>query len=395
MKYYLTCIILCAAMPLFAQNSFIEEKDKCGFDLQKSMEMNALLGDKWGYSYDSLLIDIDYWQRFQQVSVTSLGESTLGRDIFELTITENPVTKSGKPRIYIHARTHPGEVQSFWVTDEIINLLLGNSPLGTFMRQQCIFHIVPMYNPDGVELEKPRENANDIDLESNWGSDKPEQEILVLKNRFMQLMQEENPVQIALNMHSAYDCTRYFVYHHENGTSEAFALKEIDFIESIRQYFISGIKPYNYFVSWTSGTPDYYPESWWWNNYGEEVMALTYEDMNCAAAGDYDKTAFAILRGIADYLDLGYVGIQEYADEVDILIYPNPFFNEIHIQSGEQLQHVSIFNLMGQKVADFRPDTKNLTWDARDYSGNVVAPGFYIINMQTGTKTISKTVVKQ
>ena len=37
-------------------------------------------------------------------------------------------------------------------------------------------------------------------------------------------------------------------------------------------------------------------------NHGENVMALTYEDMNCSLAGSYDSTANAILRGIFDYV---------------------------------------------------------------------------------------------
>jgi len=394
-------ILLISTSSLTAQTilSTKDEADKCGFDLQKSMDMHLLLGEKWGYSYDSLLNDLEYWRSFNQVSVSTIGQSTLGRDIFELTITDNPIAKSDKPRIYIHARTHPGEVQAFWVTDEIINLLLGDSPIGSFMRQQCVFHIVPMFNPDGVELEKPRENANDIDIESNWGNDNPEKEVQVLKARFEQLMQEENPVEIALNMHSAFDCTRYFVYHHENGTSSAFAEKEMNFIESIRHYFYNGIKPYNYYVSWSSGTPNYYPESWWWNNYGEEVMALTYEDMNCDAAGDYDKTAFAIVRGIADYLELGYVGVEEEIAlaEPNMNIYPNPFSDVLHIQFEHAVPSsmVSIYNMMGQKVYEVESSSESISWDGKDFHNNELKPGLYILQQQNENYVISKTVIKK
>jgi Zinc carboxypeptidase/Secretion system C-terminal sorting domain len=375
------------------------EKDKCGFDLQKSNEMHFKLGDKWGYSYDSLLNDIDYWSSFNQVSITTIGQSTLEREIFELTITDDPIVKSTKPRIFIHARTHPGEVQSFWVTDEIINLLLGNSPIGTFMRQRCIFHIIPMYNPDGVELEKPRENANDIDIESNWGSENPEIEVVALKNRFEELMYEENPIEIALNMHSAYVCERYFVFHHANGTSIDFAQKEINFIESIRQYFMYGIKPYDYYVSWSSGTPNYYPESWWWNNFGDDVMALTYEDMNCDDAGEYDKTAFAIIRGIADYLELGYVGVEEEFDssEPEIKVYPNPFTDEVFIDRNNTNSTclVRIYNIMGQKVHEISSSNEIITWDGKVSNGKELISGIYIVNIHHDNKIISKTIMKQ
>ncbi|MCI0691821.1 hypothetical protein L0337_07415 [candidate division KSB1 bacterium] len=106
-------------------------------------------------------------------------------------------------RIWMHARTHPSEVQGWWVTDEMIKLLLGETSLARLLRERCLFNIMPMYNPDGVELGLARENAHGVDIESNW----------------------------------------------------------------------------NYFVSWVGSTPTQYPESWFWLNHREAVMALTYEEM--------------------------------------------------------------------------------------------------------------------
>lgn len=79
-------------------------------------------------------------------------------------------------------------------------------------------YVIPQYNPDGVELGKPRENANDIDLEREWDKS-PMQIEAALKNRFMQIMSTNNPIRIALNLHSAYTCKRYFVFHDPTGTS--------------------------------------------------------------------------------------------------------------------------------------------------------------------------------
>ena len=152
-----------------------------------------------------------------------------------------------------------------------------------------------MYNPDGVELGYSRENANGVDIESGWDDVPLEPEVAVLKNRFIELTTlVNNPIEVALNMHSAYSCKRFFVYHDEVGTSTYYTILEQQFINGIQSYFVNGFENWDYFVSWTSGTPDQYPESWWWMNHGENVMALTYEDMNCEAAGNYDSTAYAI-----------------------------------------------------------------------------------------------------
>ena len=165
---------------------------------------------------------------------------------------DNPASNTYK-RVYIHARTHPGEEEAFWVVDEIINFLLADTPEAVFIRSQSIFHIVPMHNPDGVELGFPRENANGIDVESGWDDNVLEPEVTVLQNRFIDLsFVIPNPIEVALNMHSAYACKRYFVYHHENGTSENFTELERDFISGIQSYYPGGFEDWSYFVSWTA-----------------------------------------------------------------------------------------------------------------------------------------------
>ena len=40
-------------------------------------------------------------------------------------------------------------------------------------------------------------------------------------------------------------------------------------------------------------------------------MALTYEDMNCSDAGNYNITAEAIVRGVCDYLGINLAGIND------------------------------------------------------------------------------------
>ena len=268
--------------------------DKCGYTYGDQPNHSLARTANWGYGYDSLLVDLDRWAESQFVSIDSLGASVQNRAIWELTIADNPQSSSNH-RIYIHTRTHPGEEESFWVTNEIINFLISDTPLARFIRNNCIFHIIPMYNPDGVELGYSRENANGVDIESGWDDIPLELEVAVLKNRFIELTSSvDNPIKVALNMHSSYSCKRYFVYHDEVGTSENYTILEQQFISGVQSFFVNGFENWDYFVSWTSGTPDQYPESWWWMNHGENVMALSYEDMNCEAAGNYDSTAYAL-----------------------------------------------------------------------------------------------------
>jgi len=256
------------------------------------------------------------------------------------------------------------------------------------MRQHCIFHVVPMYNPDGVEMEYPRENANGVDIESNWGSSSPEVEVMHLKNRFLELMYDDIPIEIALNLHASYDCTRYFVYHHQNGTSQLYTDLEKDFIGGVRSHFYSGFEPWNFFISWSGGTPTQYPESWWWMNHQENIMALTYEDMNCSEAGFYDKTAYSILHGISDYLELGYLGIMESnkTENFELRAFPNPFSDLMIIEwnSFKKAHFAIITDLMGKEIIKFQAEDTiggRMLWDGKNQSGIEVSNGVYILNL--------------
>ncbi len=208
---------------VFAQipQNFIEP-DKCGYPDTTTAEFQIAASGNWGYGFDTLLYDISQWKKSMYVIVDSIGATVQKRTIYMLTIQDPSKILVPKKRVWIHARTHPGEVQGTWVTNEMIKILLSDTPLGKKLRDSCIFNIVPMYNPDGVELGKARTNANNIDLESNWNTFPSQPEVNVLRSMFTKLMAEQYPIRIALNMHSAYECKKFFWYHDVSGTSQLY-----------------------------------------------------------------------------------------------------------------------------------------------------------------------------
>ncbi len=404
----LCCVV--AAQGLTAQPLTLDLQDvvhdKCGYDEQLAMQQLRQLGDHWGYGYDDLLQDLERWRQSPYVTIDSLGASGQNRAIWQLTITSDlPV---GEPRrtVFVHARTHPNEVQAWWVTDELINLLIAEDGFAQFMRESCTFYIIPMYNPDGVELEFPRQNANGIDIESNWNKSPVEPEVAVLRARFTELMSSDAPIAAAMNMHSAIACKRFFVYHDAAGTSTDFTVLEQDFIGGVRSYFPGGVEPWHYFVSWTSGTPTRFPESWFWLNHGESVMALTYEDMNCPSAGEYDQTAFALLHGIGDYLGLVVTSVvartEQPGDDFSLeQNYPNPFNPATNFRFRlPAAGHVTgrIFNLKGQLVATLldQPLTAGehvVSWDGTDGRSRPVASSIYLFRLQTDKSEATRMLV--
>lgn len=392
MKQSLFLALIFTAFSSLAQSNIHDEADKCGQSSELLKSGTELLGDRWGYSYDNLLADINVWGQDKNTDIRSIGNTAQNRKIFELTVTDPNVANSGKQRIYLHARTHPNEVQSFWVVNEMIRLATADDEFGKYLRANFIIHFVPMYNPDGVEAELERLNGNSVNLETNWDASAPEEETKALRARFIALMQESPAISVALNMHSAYDCTRYFVYHAPYGTSEAFAAKEQQFINSIRDNFTAGIKPYDYYVSWSYSNPTQYPESWWWSHYREQVMALTYEDMNCSTAGNYITTAKAILKGTSDYLDdkqqtaLG-------ADVANLTVYPNPLQNTLTVSwDGPSVpQTITVTDLLGNTIAH----ADALAGNSQEIDLSTAASGMYVVLTQFASETVHTAVVKR
>lgn len=334
----------------------LREDDPCGFSLRKPEDI--LL---WGYGRDALIVDMQSWILHAMTSIDVIGNSVQGRPLYHMVFT-NPASRIRKKRIWIHARTHPIESESSQVARAMIDELLSGSELGNLLLDHAIVHVLPMLNPDGVELRYPRTNFNGVDLESNWGMAVPEPEVRALRDHLKLLMESTTPIDIALNLHSAYDCKRYFIYHAAEGSSVLFTQLQQRFIGFVRDRFPGGIEPYDYFVSWTTGTPDRYPESWFWRNYREAVMALTYEDMNCTAAGDFERSARALLGGVADYL--GFTGVLSTTplatppeESLFAAVFPNPVSRDgrltvrIRADITARPLRISLHDGLGREVA--------------------------------------------
>jgi hypothetical protein len=349
-------------------------------------------GNRWGYGYDSLRADLERWRTSPFVRIDSIGTSVLGRTIWELTITAESAPTAPRHTVYVHARTHPNEVEGTYVVNEIIRALLSDEPWARSIRERTTFHIVPMYNPDGVELEFPRENANGLDLERQWDKDPMEPETAALKQRFLSLMGSEEPIEVAINLHSAYVCKRYFVYHDPTGTSTAYSVLEQRFIEAVRSFFIEGIEPWSYNRTWVGSAPTHFPESFFWYTHGANVIALTYEDMNCASHGSYDRTGVAIVRGIAEYLGISFsTGVPRGTNlPLNFTLeqnYPNPFSGYTTIRyTLPQAEHIEIalYNTLGEKVQTITEGFQGAgSYDLRFNSGTL-PEGVYIYRLNAG-----------
>jgi hypothetical protein len=366
--------------------------------------------DGWGYNYSDLEVDLAQWGNSPYVTIDSIGSSVQGRIIWMLTISSPSPSvikrtastrnvQEDKYRVFIHSRTHPREVQSTWVVNEIIGFLLDTGDVANQIRDKFIFNIVPMYNPDGVELGCPRENVNGVDLESAFNTDPPEPEVQALKSRMLEFMNSSSLIRVALNLHSSVNlCSRFFYFHHENGTSPEFADLEREYIGLVQSYFPGGIESWDFMQSWTDYTRTVYPESFFWLNYGENVMALTYEDINdqdpnCPQADKFDSTARALILGAVDYIYnhplLPIVSIMNFKVSKPILY--KSFEGGVEIISEEKLLDWRLSSLKGEWIDKGKVQGKKIFWNEP-----LTGPQLYLLSINTlSGKSLLITVILQ
>lgn len=91
--------------------------------------------------------------------------------------------------IVILARVHGGESVTSFVCQGIIEFLLGNHSIATTLRENFLFKIVPMVNPDGVFLGNNRCNLIGQDLNRCWNiaTEFSHPTIVALKNMLKQI----------------------------------------------------------------------------------------------------------------------------------------------------------------------------------------------------------------
>jgi hypothetical protein len=358
----------------------------------------------WGYGYADLLRDLTDWGKSPYVTIDSIGASVQNRALWELTITSPTSSATPRRSVFLHTRTHPNEVQTTWVINEVIAYLLSDDSYARRLRDNVVFHIVPMYNPDGVELEYGRQNANGVDLERDWEFDVQQPESAALKREFIRLMNSESPIKVAINLHSAVACQRYFVYHHRNGTSEDYSILQRQFIEQTRSYFSTGIQPWNYNITWDTGRPALFPESWWWRTQQEKVLALTYEDMNCESAGEYDSTAYAIVNGIGKWLGIDNVLSVDNSsalagESMTLDVMPNPVSRTARIrftvaQSGPAT--LTLYDPMGRMIQQLFSGSVYTGETTVRLQTSGIPAGMYFCTLQTayGKRTIPISIIQ-
>lgn len=261
------------------------------------------------------------------VQIETLGFSSHYHLPIQQVIITNPHSTSQTARVWIHARTHPGETPSSFMLEGLINFLLSEDPVALKLREKIIFHIIPMHNPDGVLAGNYRSNPDGINLELAWSFDKNNPSELTidaplenhLLNQVMQsLLTADIPVKMALNLHASHSepDDPAFTFPHFSDNANKYSPEQIDLwknqlvlMKYTRNFYEDRVEVPGRGSSKFLNL--YHPETWWWYNARNQVLAMTFEATYGKAGYDYWITDVehralgeSLAKGIAAYFEL-------------------------------------------------------------------------------------------
>jgi len=224
------------------------------------------------------------------------GYSQEGRSIYLLKITNPDVPNASKERVFIHARTHSAEVPPSFLIEGMVNFLLSGTTDAADILSRFEFYIFPMQNVDGVVAGNYRSTPKSENLEMLWVGDSNNPlnlvaatppEVAIIQKYAVKLMNDGGPaISMALNLHASNsepDICPFFFPHFGpetegySATEASLWNKQLNFINHVANHYGEKmIEPITGAGGGSFATKTY-PESWWWVNYADHVMAMTFE----------------------------------------------------------------------------------------------------------------------
>lgn len=304
------------------------------------------------YTFSDLEEYIETISGNSNIDISTPGYSGEGKPLYLFKISDFSSPNTDKRRVLIHGRTHPAETPSSFLLEGLVDFLLNGSAESQELLAKHEFHIFPMQNVDGVIAGNYRTTTLSENLEVMWqyDADNPllliettPPEIKTIHEYALNLMSDGDPkVSIALNLHAANgnpDLQTFFFPHFgtedQGYAPEEASLwkKQISFMSTLaEEHGRDMFEPFT-----TNGDSSFagktYPESWWWVNFQDEVMAITMEttygrsglNQRWSEPEDFRTLGMSLARAIGSYDENGLVAIPAISSRADHTHFYPPF----------------------------------------------------------------------
>ncbi len=229
------------------------------------------------------------------VTIRVIAESPLGRPI--------PMVELGDPgarrHVMIIGRQHPPEVTGTMALVRFVEELAGDTPLAVQFRRHFRVHVVPVVNPDGVDLGHWRHNTGGVDLNRDWVAFH-QPETRAVRDAFLEILGEPGAeLWLGLDFHS----TRRDVFY---TLDRALETNPPDIVDPWLGYIATQLPHYQVDDS-PSGLASPTSRNWFYREFG--APALIYEVGDRTGRDLIREVAATAARGTMEIL-LGRVGNQ-------------------------------------------------------------------------------------
>lgn len=285
---------------------YVDRPETCRIVINTQFaEPTVWIARTFPYTTQDLFAFLTSVSESKYLEITQLGVSPRFQKPLQLVTINDKAISSPKQTIWIHARTHPAETGPSFVLEGLIRAVLAEDALGSALRQQYVFKIVPMHNLDGVVLGNYRTNASSINLENHWlfapeslpelDANAPEENRLVNRGGMVPVaLDQDAPVVLALNLHSSNadpDTAAFFFPHFGSDPKYSPAQQnlwqqQLAFIKLMAINFDGRIEqpPQNVGAGFVN---TFFPEAWWWAIKEDAVNAMTLETTYGRAGFDH------------------------------------------------------------------------------------------------------------
>ncbi|MGF1573556.1 MAG: M14-type cytosolic carboxypeptidase [Sumerlaeia bacterium] len=193
------------------------------------------------YPLSRINSQIAQWQQSPWCTASErIGESTQGRPLTHLTITDTTVPAAEKVGVWVIARQHAAEVTGSFVLEGMMEFLLSNDSTAQLIRRNATINVIPVVNPDGVVMGNYRDNAQGVNLNRVWNGtasmiESPE--VVWAKRAIKQWVDAGNNYTYFFDLHSTSGAQPHFAFHSTaNQTSEEYYARLQAFLQLIESF---------------------------------------------------------------------------------------------------------------------------------------------------------------
>lgn len=184
-------------------NEVTWDEDKVELALHFKSEMDTIwIAHQAPYTTVDLKSLLDDLKPQPNVMIENIGKTVDGRDIPMVTITNEAVPLTDKKVVFLMGRQHSWESGTSYVVDEALRYLLSDE--AAIYRDQIVFKVIPMADPDGTDRGGVRFNKYGHDLNRNWDFVKPAEmpEIAAEKKVITDWLEVGNGIDLFLTLHN-------------------------------------------------------------------------------------------------------------------------------------------------------------------------------------------------